>query len=123
MDVTRDIAAPPAAVWERLARTRHWPDWGPTVVAVDPADAEVVPGLRGSVTTPVGLRLPFAVTEVVPGRSWSWEVAGVEATGHHVDPTPTGCRATITIPTWAPFYAPVCAWALRRLESQVLAEG
>lgn len=119
MDVTRRIDAPATVVWEQLATTRHWPGWGPTVRAVDPADAEVTPGMRGTVTTPVGLRLPFEVTDVDPGRRWHWRVAGVTATDHLVQPDGDGCVATIRIPTWAPFYAPVCALALRRLADRV----
>lgn len=115
MDVTRRIDASAAEVWERLARTRHWSDWGPTVVATDPADALVEPGLRGTITTPVGVRLPFQVTAVEPGRRWAWRVAGIPATDHLVEPDGDGCLATIRIPTWAPFYAPVCALALRRI--------
>lgn len=119
MDVTRRIDAPADVVWEQLAHTRHWPGWGPTVRTVDPADVEVVPGLTGTVTTPVGVRLPFAVTEVDPGRRWHWRVAGVPATDHLVTPDGDGCVATIRIPAWAPFYAPVCALALRRLAARV----
>lgn len=115
MDVTRRIEAPAAAVWSQLASTRHWPAWGPTVVAVDPADTTVRPGLRGTVTTPVGIRLPFEVTEVEPGRRWTWRVAGVAATDHLVEPDGDGCLATFRVPVWAPYYAPVCRVALRRI--------
>jgi uncharacterized protein YndB with AHSA1/START domain len=118
VDVTRWIDAPAAAVWTQLAETRHWPAWGPTVAAVDPADATVRPGLRGTVRTPVGVELPFEVTAVEPGRRWAWEVAGVTATDHLVEPDGDGCTATIRIPSWAPFYAPVCALALRRIASR-----
>jgi uncharacterized protein YndB with AHSA1/START domain len=119
MDVHREIPVPPTVVWEQLARTSNWPGWGLSILSVDPADAAVVSGLRGTVRTVVGVRLPFEVTEVVPGRSWSWRVAGVPATGHRVEPTASGTRVTITVPRWAPIYAPVCALALRRLERLV----
>ena len=115
MDVTRRIDAPAAAVWEQVAHTRHWPAWGPTVRGVDPADALVQPGLRGTVTTPVGVRLPFLVTDVEPGHRWHWRVAGVPATDHLVEPDGDGCLATFRIPAWAPFYVPVCRAALRRI--------
>ena len=93
MDVTRHIAAPADAVWEQFARTSNWPAWGPTVRAVDPPDAQVRPGLRGTVTTAVG-------------------------TAHVVEPDGEGCRVTIRIPAWAPFYAPVCHAALRRIAAR-----
>lgn len=42
--------------------------------------------------------------------------AGIPATGHRVTPTgPQRCDLTFTIPSWAPFYVPVCRLALRRL--------
>ena len=119
MDVHREIPAPVAVLWAQLAQTRHWPGWGLSIRSVDPADASVEPGLRGTVRTAIGLRLPFEVTEVVPERSWSWRVAGIPATGHRLEPTASGTRVTITVPGWAPFYAPVCAAALRRLERLV----
>jgi hypothetical protein len=43
-------------------------------------------------------------------------VAGIPATGHRVVPDPGGCVVTFTVPWWAPFYLPVCAVALRRIE-------
>ena len=119
MDVTRRIDAPASAVWEQVARTRHWPAWGPTVAGVEPADAVVRAGLRGTVRTPVGVRLPFEITAVEPGRRWAWRVAGVPATDHLVEPDGDGCVATIRIPAWAPFYAPVCRVALRRIAARV----
>ena len=72
-------------------------------------------GLRGHVTTAVGVRLPFEVTEVVPGQRWSWRVAGVPATDHRVEVVGGRTVATIGIPTWAPFYTPVCRIGLRRI--------
>ncbi len=119
VDVTRRIDAPAAAVWEQLAHTRHWPAWGPTVAAVEPEDTEVRMGLRGTVRTPVGVPVPFEVTAVEPGRRWAWRVAGIPATDHLVEPDGDGCLATIRIPTWAPFYAPVCRAGLRRIAARV----
>ena len=123
MDVTRRIAAPASVVWEQFARTSNWPSWGPTVRAVDPADAVVRTGMRGTVTTPVGVPLPFEVTGVVEGRRWHWRVAGVPATDHLVEPDGDGCIATIRVPAWAPFYAPVCRVALRRIAERTEDEG
>ena len=60
--------------------------------------------------------MPFEITEVVDGESWKWRVAGVPATGHVVESTDRGCRVTFTAPSWAPFYLPVLALGLSRLE-------
>lgn len=114
-EITRTFRAPPDEAWTLLADTRHWTSWGPTVTAVDPGDVTVTPGLDGRVRTPVGLWLPFTVTDVDPGRRWTWDVAGVGATDHRVEGTADGCRVVFGVPRWAPFYAPVCALALRRI--------
>ena len=114
--VDRVVAAPPEVVWDLIARTRHWPSWGPSVRAVEPADAEVAPGAVGRVRTAAGPWLPYRITAVEPGRAWSWTVAGVGATGHRVDPHPAGCRVTFTVPWWATPYLVVCVAALRRID-------
>ena len=110
------IAAPVDAVWPYLAEFRHWPTWGPTVAAVDVDADEVATGVSGRVRTPVGLWLPFTITDVDPGRSWAWRVAGVAATGHTVTETsPSTCEVAFTAPSWAVAYRPVLRAGLRRL--------
>jgi len=113
--VSRLVRADPAAAWDVLARTAAWPDWGPSVSGVDPVDAVVTPGLTGRVRTPVGLWLPFRVTSAEVGRSWSWSVAGVPATGHTITAEPGGCRIAFTVPWAAAPYLAVCRAALGRL--------
>ncbi len=120
MEVRRHIRAPAAAVWHELASTARWPAWGPSVRAVDPRDAMVRTGMTGRVRTGLGPWLPFRITHVEDGRSWGWEVAGVEATSHRVEPRDDGsCDAIMGVPGWAPFYAPVCALGLRRIAAAV----
>lgn len=113
---SRRISAPAGRCWRLLARTAHWPEWGPSIRRVEPEDAEVAVGLRGVVVTAVGVRLPFEVTRVDAGRRWDWRVAGVPATGHVVAPTDDGCEVSIEVPTLAAPYLAVCHLALRRLE-------
>ena len=73
-------------------------------------------GMRGRVQTTPGLWLPFQITDWEERACWAWRVAGIPATGHRVTPlTTNACRVTFTIPTWAPFYLPVCRAALRKL--------
>jgi uncharacterized protein YndB with AHSA1/START domain len=116
MDVAAEIDAPSELVWRLLASTSRWPEWGPSVLAVDPRARLVEPGLRGRVRTRLGFWLPFEVTEVDPGRAWRWRVAGVAATGHRVEPLgPRRCRAVFEVPWWAASYGLVCRAALRRL--------
>lgn len=77
-------------------------------------------GVTGRVWTPVGIPLPFEITEFVPGRSWAWTVAGIPATRHGVDPDGDGCRVWMSAPLWAPGYLPVLALALGRIERMAL---
>lgn len=125
--VSRRIAAPAEDVWALLTDTGTWPDWGPSITAVEPAgipagqvsgpaSGGLAPGSRGRVRTVLGAALPYTVTAVEPGRYWSWSVAGIPATGHRVVPQDGGCLVTFTVPWWAPAYLPVCALALRRIE-------
>ncbi len=116
LEVTATVSAPAAIAWRLLTDTHAWPQWGPSVRAVEAPTRFIDAGTRGRVQTTPGLWLPFLITDWQEGRAWSWRVAGIPATGHTVSPTgPDTCRITFTIPTWAPFYVPVCRIALGRL--------
>ena len=112
------IAVPAATIWRLIVDTQTWPKWGPSVRAVDYPTRFIGPNGKGRVQTAVGLWLPFQITDWEEGRAWSWTVAGIPATGHRVHSiNPNRCQLTFTVPSWAPFYVPVCATALRRLEA------
>ena len=113
--ISRNIASPPERVWDHISLFEHWPSWGVTITAVEPSHGRVHPGLEGRVKTVAGTWLPFRITDVSDGTSWTWKVAGVPATGHRVEPAAEGCRVTFTAPIWAPFYLPVLSRALRTL--------
>ena len=111
-----DIAAPADVVWSQIAEFRHWPRWGPTVRAVEADGDRVASGVRGRVQTPLGFWLPFEITEVDEGRSWTWRVAGVPATGHRVVANDSaGCRLEFTAPIVAAPYVAVLRAGLRRV--------
>jgi hypothetical protein len=115
--------ASPEAVWDVLVDTEAWPQWGPTVTAVEleegaghgPGGTRIGAGSRGRVRTPVGLWLPFAVTQWVAGERWAWRVAGVPATSHAVRPTDAGSEVVMVVPWWAPAYLAVCEVGVRRV--------
>ncbi len=119
--VDRRMAAPPESAWRVLIAVDQWPLWGPSVTRaeLDDGATELTAGARGTVWTPVGVPLPFTVTEFVQGRRWGWTVAGVRATGHEVTPAPGGCRVRFEVPWWATGYLPVCAVALARIDRMV----
>jgi hypothetical protein len=123
IEAALEIPAPAAVAWRLLTDTEAWPRWGPSVLAVDAPARFICPGVRGRVRTRLGLWLPFEITDWQAGCRWAWRVAGLPATGHVVAAVgPARCRVTFTIPTWAPFYVPVCRVALRRLGGLALAE-
>lgn len=116
--VERVAAVPPDAAWDVLTDLDAWPVWGPTVQGAELTDAGPLRlGSHGLVWTPIGLPLPFEVTEFDAGRSWAWKVAGVSATRHTVQPWDGGCRIAFGVPIWAPAYLTVCALALKRIEA------
>ena len=87
MSVAREVKAPVEAVWEQLIDVRQWPAWGPSVVEVEldeMADHRIALGVRGRVWTPLGVSLPFEITDFSPMAFWRWRVCGVPATGHRV---------------------------------------
>jgi hypothetical protein len=116
LEVSATIASSPAVAWGLLTDTHAWPQWGPSVRAVDSPARFITAGTRGRVQTTVGVWLPFEITHWEEGRAWCWRVAGIPATGHLIEATgPDRCRVTFTIPEWAPFYLPVCRSALRAI--------
>ncbi|MFB6206593.1 MAG: SRPBCC family protein [Haloglomus sp.] len=117
--VARRTAASSEAVWRAFRDTERWPEWGPSVRAVDCSDRYVEAGSSGHVTTVGGLRLPFEVTTCANGR-WTWDVARLPATGHRVEGPPT--VAAFEVPLLAAPYAAVCRRALARLDRVSLAE-
>ena len=122
----RAVAAPMEAVWDLLVDLDAWPQWGPTVTGsrLDDGSRILRAGAVGSVRTPVGLWLPFEVTELARRpelASWSWSVAGVPATTHRVRARGAVCVVELGAPWWAPAYWPVLEIGTRRLAA--LAEG
>ncbi len=116
--VDRWIAASSEAAWDLLTDLEKWPLWGPSVRRAELRGGGTVLSecAQGTVWTAVGVALPFAVTDFIPGRRWDWTVAGVSATGHEVTAAPGGCLVRFSTPWWAAAYLPVCAAALHRIE-------
>ncbi len=116
IEVGRELKASTLTVWALITDTYQWKDWGPSVVAVDCPERCIRKGLRGRIRTPLGLWVPFAISEVDPPRFWSWRVFGIPATGHRLDPLGPGiCRLTFEVPIFGGPYAAICAVALSRI--------
>lgn len=104
---TVTIAAPPDRVWSVVVDVHRWPERIPTVDAVERLeDGPLVVGSRTRLEQP---RLPAAewtVTELTPGRSFTWESSspGVTVTASHVvEPHPDGSRLTLAVDVSGPF--------------------
>ena len=115
LSVGRFVEATPHEAWALISRTGSWPIWGPSVSAVEPADAQLSLGMRGRVRTPIGLWLPFHITGFDPPRSWTWSVLSLPAPSHRVEPVPGGCRVSFSVPAPAFPYLAVCRLALERI--------
>jgi hypothetical protein len=86
---------PPEAVWSLIARPYRWSEWSPYVAGgEDLGSPEVRAGRVGSVVLRGGFKIRAEIHEVVPGRSWTWQVMGLRVR-HVVEPTPGGCRLTM----------------------------
>jgi uncharacterized protein YndB with AHSA1/START domain len=82
-----DIDAPLERVWDVLMDVERWPDWSPTVTAVERLESGMFrPGSSARVKQP---RLPEAiwrVTAMVPQKSFTWSTRsrGVTTVGRHI---------------------------------------
>lgn len=113
-----DVDAPAESLWSLLTDLDRWPAWGPTVRRAELDGHRLEAGARGTVTTVLGIRLPFEVTTHLDGACWAWRVAGVPATTHTVQALgPGACRVGFGVPWPAAPYLVVCRVALRRLEA------
>lgn len=119
IEVGREIDASPELVWDLITNIRSWPGWGPSVRAVDCEDRWIHSDSSGRIGTLFGLWLPFKICRFEPGRYWDWEVGGIRATGHRVDPLQGHrCRLVFNVPVLAAPYVLVCLSALRRIHSE-----
>lgn len=117
ISVRRHIPTDPDVVWDLFVDTSRWPEWGPSVTAVDLPERRIRAGSSGRVRGPGGIWVPFEVTEFDDGHHWAWRVAGIPATTHSVEPAHDGCTAAFGVPEVAAPYVLICRAALRRIEA------
>jgi uncharacterized protein YndB with AHSA1/START domain len=120
---SRRIDAPPAQVWEVLVDVARWPEWTPTIDSVRRLDDGTFQvGSRAEVRQPRLPKATWAVTELVAGRSFTWEAAGpgMRTIGRHeVVPDGTGSTVTLGIEQTGPMGA-VAALVWRRLTQRYI---
>jgi hypothetical protein len=112
-----EILVPAAAAWQLLVDTARWPQWGPSVARVESDERYISAGSSGRVQTPIGVWIPFRVTEFIAGYHWSWEVADIPATGHRIESLGSHrCRVVFEVPLLAAPYLAVCRLAAKRIK-------
>jgi len=116
LEISRPLDIPCSVIWDVLTDTGRWPQWGPSVAAVRCFPQRIGKGSTGRVKTILGFWVPFTVTDWDEGRSWSWRVSGLPATGHLVEALAPGrCRLAFRVPLWAWPYVLVCKVAMDRI--------
>jgi uncharacterized membrane protein len=122
-ETTRHIDAPAQPVWEVLFDVARWPEWTPTIDSVERLDAGPLQvGSRARVRQPKLPQALWEVTEVVDGRSFTWEAEGPglrTIARHEVVPDGAGSRVTLSIEQTGPMGA-VAALVWRRLTQRYI---
>ena len=122
--VSRTIDAPASSAWEILVDVERWPSWGTSIrsAEVDGEGTRIGPNSTGSVTTIVGVTLPFRISHWVADTSWRWHVAGLPATGHAVETvSDERCRVSMDVPWFAAPYAAILKNALANIDRELTA--
>lgn len=108
-ETERHIDAPTETVWEVLFDVARWPEWTPTVDSVERLDdGPFKVGSRAELRQPKLPRAVWEVTEVVDGRSFTWEATGpgMRTIGRHeVVPDGDGSQVRLSIEQTGPMGA------------------
>ena len=105
-EVTFPVAAPADRAWAILSDVERWPTWTASMSQVV-IDGPLQVGAVAKIRQPKLPATAWTVTEVVPGRSFSWEskAPGSLAVGEH-EITPTGddtCEVRLMLDQTGPF--------------------
>jgi hypothetical protein len=93
------------------------------VLAVDCRERLIRAGTVGRLRTPLGIWIPFVITDFDAPRLWRWRVAGMPATGHRIESLDAErTRLVFELPAIAFPYAAVCRLAGRRI-ARLIATG
>jgi uncharacterized protein YndB with AHSA1/START domain len=122
-ETTRHIDAPAEPVWGVLFDVARWPEWTPTIASVERLDdGSFGVGSKAEVRQPKLPRAVWEVTEVVDGRSFTWEATGPglkTIARHEVVPEANGSTVTLSIEQTGPMGA-IAAMLWRRLTQRYI---
>lgn len=100
--ITVDIGAPIDTVWAVLSNAESWPSWTASVTEVSvEGGGPLQVGSRARIKQPRIPRTVWTVTELVPGRSFTWTTKGPGVLGfarHELTALPEGgTRARLAV--------------------------
>lgn len=114
---TIDIAATPDAVWSVLGDVEKWPQWTPSILKVERLEqGSFAIGSTARVKAKGFPEAPLTVTELTPGRSFTWEgkSAGLRTVmSHTIEPVSGGSRVTLSVIPAGPL-AMLVGWYMAR---------
>ena len=101
-ETTIDIDAAPDVVWATLTDVERWSEWTETVTRVERLDdGPLRIGSRATIEQPKIPAAEYVVTELDPGRSFTWVATGPGVTTtarHDVEAAPDGgSRLTLSV--------------------------
>jgi hypothetical protein len=112
--VKRAVEAQPETVWDVLTDTEQWPEWGPSISAVDADTRYIEHGSRGRIRLLGTVWLSYEITSCADHR-WTWDVARIDATGHFVSTHRDGAVVGFELPVLGAGYVPICRRACARI--------
>lgn len=86
-EITTTITAPADLVWRTISTVEKWPEWTPTMEEISRLDdGELHVGSTARVRQPKQPARTWTVTELTPGRSFTWTTkgAGLHLSADHV---------------------------------------
>ena len=124
--VTGVASAAPETVWRLFTDVERWPELNENVTEVRRLDdGPLRVGSQAQIRQPGMPLARWRVTELDPGRSFTWETAltGLTAVGGHVvEPGAAGSVITITLGWRGPLAAVVAALMGRRARRSITLE-
>jgi uncharacterized protein YndB with AHSA1/START domain len=104
IEVSVDIDAPPERVWAVITDVERWPQWTESMSSVQRLEpGPLAVSSRAHVRQPRLLPMTWRITELDPGRSFTWEARspGLRMVAiHAVQPRDGGSRATLAVESY-----------------------